>query len=139
MAALDRDPIVGANAADALTDQVQARRGRLDQHFLRDVSLVDDLGDPAQDRVVEAVLQHDGVEAGMPGVVRQARAGDVERLGALRERLLSDGDEEKLGVRIDEASDQPGTADPVDADVLPGDPSHSSALPPAESSAAWTR
>src|SRR2546430_17249891 len=59
------------------------------------------------------------------------RAGRVEAGGAVA--LLDLGylirfDEEELGVRIDEASNEPGSCDPVYAGIAPGHPFHGASL-----------
>ncbi|MOA38450.1 hypothetical protein D3C78_1601360 [compost metagenome] len=85
-----------------------------------------------QGGVAQPVLVQEGVEAAPLPDMAEFDARDVVGrrllLGSHSQHLCS-GYVEKLGLRIDEARDQPGTGDPVDLWTFTGNPLHG--IPPA--------
>src|SRR5262245_3868987 len=78
-------------------------------------------------RVLEAVLGQDLLEGREPAVVGEARAGSIEAdrsLTQLDRVHLGRLGEEELRLGIDEATDEPGRGDAVDADLPARDPLH---------------
>src|SRR5207247_4514749 len=78
------------------------------------------------------VLVEEGIERAALPVMAELDPRDVVRRGALargRRHHVGVGDEEKLGLLVDEAADEPGAGDPVDAGLRPGDPLHDALHP----------
>ena len=66
-----------------------------------------DLGDPPQHRVVDVVPPQQGLEGAVTAVVTKLHTAHVERGGVGRHLGLV-GDEDELGVGVEEPGDQPG-------------------------------
>src|SRR5437899_10245768 len=81
--------------------------------------------------VFQVIFFEEGIERHIFSMVSQFAALNVERrrveLGGLR-RYLVGGHENKLGFRIDELFDEPGTCHPVHLYLLARNPFHNSSL-----------
>lgn len=106
----------------AAQDDVEAWGFGSVEAFVVDVGFVDDLTDAAQGGVVgEMVDARDGFEAAVAVVVAEFGAAYVEG-GRVGGDVGWVGDEDKLGRRVDEATDQPGAGGAVDVDARAGGP-----------------
>ena len=84
---------------------------------------MDDLRDLPQHRVGELVAAQERLEAAVAAVVGELDAAHVERRRVGR-HLVGVVDEHELGVRVDEAADQPGAGGAVDVAVTARRPPH---------------
>src|SRR4029079_7732344 len=94
-----------------------------------DVRLVHDPADGLEPRRVEAIVAHQHLEGARAVVMAERVTRDVEGRG-VRGQLRRVGNEQELGVRVDEPADEPGTGRSVDVAVLPGDPPHAATTSP---------
>src|SRR5439155_8390762 len=114
-----------------------ARHGVETPGFLGDAARVGigashDEGEGLERGVRQAVLVEEGIERAALPVMAELDPRDVVRRGALargRRHHIGVGDEEKLGLLVDEAADEPWAGDPVDAGLRPGDPLHDALHP----------
>ena len=111
-----------AKVAEALGNGLQTWTLRLVPKCVVGIGAVDDLAQQHQGGVAgQVVLLQDRLERTLLAVVAQLDVFDVKGNGAQALRLGHDligRDEEKLGVRVDEFLDQPGTCHTVDFDGL---------------------
>ena len=92
---------------------------------------VDDPGHPQQRGVGEAVLLDDHIERAQVPPVVQGGTRRVERDSGLLPGYFQNlglGDEEELGLRVDEPGYQPRAGDAVHVHVGAGDPPHRTCL-----------
>src|SRR6266852_6503293 len=122
--AFQSDPVIRADQADTLADDIQARCRRLQHDILHGVSFIHHAGDALQDRVVQVVLLQHGVERTMPPVMGQPHTGNIEWLYPFRQRFLSGRDKQEFGLGINIFQNEPGAGHAVHAHLLPGNPFH---------------
>jgi hypothetical protein len=91
--------VIRADQAESFADEVQARSGGLDADGLNGVRLVDDSGDPVQDRVRQTVMIEQRMKRAMPTVVGVLNPWDVERFGVLGDGTAA-GYEDELRLRV---------------------------------------
>src|SRR6185295_17072110 len=129
---IDLVVVLKAQVAEALGDGGEAGAFGLVPQRVVGVRAVDDAAEERQRRIaVQAVLAEDGLEGAFLSMMAELHAFDVEGnrsfAGGGRHHFVA-GDEEELGVRIDEFPDQPGTGDAVHLDAFAGDPFHDALL-----------
>src|SRR2546425_6693141 len=110
-----------------MSDRLQTGRLRGDAGVRWDVGAVHDQREAVEGRVLQGVLQDDGLEAAPAVDVTQLDSANVVWDGAIALRNCCDlgrRNVQEPGVRIDKAFDEPWARDPIDAGVLSGDPLH---------------
>jgi len=117
--------VVGIDGREAERDGEQTRRLRRELQP-RGVGAAHNQCQRVQRGTLDTVNLQEGVEAAQFAIVRERLgARDVVRggpgLGGDGEDALGRGEEE-FGCRIDEATDKPGTGDPIDFGTLASDP-----------------
>src|SRR5260370_42410203 len=100
---------------------------RRDANIGRDIRSVHDQSEPLERRVLQSELEQDRLKAAAAVDVAQLDSAHVIGMRALSfgdGHHLRRGHVQELGVWIDEAFDQPGAGDSVDAGVFAGHPLH---------------
>src|SRR5260370_21526463 len=100
---------------------------RRDLDIGRDIGSVHDQSEPLERRVLQSVLEQDRLKAAAAVDVAQLDSAHVIGMCALSlgdGQHLRRGHVQELSIRNDEALDQPGAGDSVDAGVFAGHPLH---------------
>src|SRR5450756_1494425 len=124
--------VLTVDHGESVRDRFQAHRLRCLVEVSADVGSMHDLGQAVERRVVQPVLEDDRLKAATAVHVPELDATDVvgdRALAVGHARHLLSRRIEELGVGVDEAFDQPGARDPVDAGVLSGYPLHNKSVP----------
>src|SRR5258707_2296695 len=111
----------------AVGDRLEPGSLRRDANIGRDIRSVHDQGEPLERRVLQSELEQDRLKAAAAVDVAQLDSAHVIGMRALSfgdGHHLRRGHVQELGVWIDEAFDQPGAGDSVDAGVFAGHPLH---------------
>src|SRR5258708_21168738 len=111
----------------AVGDRLEPGSLRRDANIGRDIRSVHDQSEPLERRVLQSELEQDRLEAEAAGDVAQLDSAHVIGMRALSfgdGHHLRRGHVQELGVWIDEAFDQPGAGDSVNAGVFAGHPLH---------------
>src|SRR5215210_8213068 len=131
-----QDEIVHERELHAAHDGVQTLRLGSAVLLVHEVRVVHDLGDLRQHWVLEGILLEECFEGAIVSSVGEPGEGDVEELCPLR-GLLRILEESEVGLRIDEALDEPRACGAVDVATSAGCPKHQVPLPVLSLSAAW--
>jgi len=129
--ALQVFPILGETQAVAGGDRFQAAGDGILVEVAGNIRRKDDSGQPEQARLLQSEFLDDGLERTVVFRVAQFDVGRVKGdcAGLLGRFLdLTGGDEQELGIAVDEAGDQPRAGDAVHMDMRTGDPQHGEPL-----------
>src|SRR5579859_522945 len=119
--------IIGIAQAEPGGNRFEAARDRISVYILGYIGGVDDLGQPYQTRVGEAIFEHDGLERAAALVVAELHAGRIEWYGpCFLSNLvyLALGHKQKFRLIVHEPQDQPRAGHAVHVHVRASQPFH---------------